>query len=527
MEIYRRHVANGGSAPGTPTSTSRKAATQHALQLQIPSQTVASPRSSFTSSSPTSTNISIPNTPPRSCHAPNTGNAAPPNVSSAKAPTTVPPPPSAPRVPEAGNGNTGAENSAADGTPAVHAAASSKIPASTSSRLSTSTPQTNEVQRRQMLITSLFPRSATVQDSTGIDGISFQPTYANLQAKSSATPMSGQLQHKSAPSSAPAPSTAHPLLPAHAPNHTHGTQLSQKTSSSGNAEASRRSRAIEAALQAINETSSDNDANQLQDQDGYESDEGDSDSSDGEGEDGEGGEEETRTNPSASPRSYSFYDNEEEADGELVDAAEYYRVNGPFVQGQGHGIAQVDVSGDVLADGDGNDSSSESSAVTSTSAGADDELARRQTHSAHTSHGAHTVSAASAHVQHNIPHVATHVKGDTRKGNAFNSESDEGNDFYQNMQKFIRGFQESQLIDVSDSEIDIDQRANAAQASRNVPGIAAAAKHRTTTSASKNTKAHHAGPSSGKAPSAATNTGRVVTLVSEAPPVHSKKTAKR
>jgi hypothetical protein len=143
----------------------------------------------------------------------------------------------------------------------------------------------------------------------------------------------------------------------------------------------------------------------------------------------------------------------------------------------------------------------------STSVGADDELPVGHAHShvhphAHASAGTHAQGTSS----HYLPRVtAQHSPAREGKRTGGNSESDEGGDFYENMKKFLQGFQESQLIDVSDSEMDPDGRIK--MIAHNTAATALQAKRR---AASNPAKAPIAGASKGKG-KAARKSGRVVT----------------
>lgn len=520
MDIYKRHVAAGGSAPGTPTSTTRKSLAQ--LQLQLPGPaTHASPRSSFTSSSPTSTtNFSISNTPPRSFHAPNNSASA----TSAAAPATtatMAPLPSGRSSVHDRKDNEIATATATVTTTAAPSVATPVMSTSISNNNSSSiaTPQSSEVHRRQMLITSLFPRSVTVQDSTGIEGISFQPAAVSPAKEEAATApsSSSSAQAPPAPGNAGRPAKAD-LCGA------------EETRSGRSGVVARANNNYEGEDCVIS------DAQEMAQEDGYDSDEGDCyDSSS----DADVDEAETRTNPSVSLRSYSLYDNddaEEEGGGVSERGDAEFKPTEDHHHGRVRGIAhQVD---DSVWHGSGSSSEQDSnSSVSSTSAGADDELPNSpHPHTAGAGAGGGGVGGGMAHMQHNIPHTTTtthhHAKGGVSRGGALTSESDEGNDFYANMQKFIRGFQESHLVDISDSEVDFDhQRPNNAVATAPGTGIAASSKRRASAAAKSKSGHSHAHGHTNGAKTAKNDltdkSGRVVTLVSDAPPAHGKKSSKR
>ena len=188
MDIYKRyHAGHGGSAPGTPTSTSRKAAQQVQTQTLAALQT-HSPRSSFTSSScPSTANVS-------QAQAQNYGQVQGHGPSRSPPPT----PPQAQSMTEHLNNlkNTSYISSSSNySTEQVSTAVVTTVektntfaqsltvstnsipPESMRSSLSPSSRAEQE-QKRQVLITSLFPRSVTLQDTTGIAGISF-PAVSN------------------------------------------------------------------------------------------------------------------------------------------------------------------------------------------------------------------------------------------------------------------------------------------------------------------------------------------------------------
>ena len=183
MDIYKRYPeGHGGSAPGTPTSTSRKAAQQVQTQTLAALQT-HSPRSSFTSSSCPST--------ANQAQAQNYGQVQGPGPSRSPPPT----PPPTQSMTENNLKNTSYISSSTYSTERVSSTVVTTVektnPFSHSFTISTNSAPTESIrsslspssraqqeQKRQVLITSLFPRSVTLQDSTGIAGISF-PAVSN------------------------------------------------------------------------------------------------------------------------------------------------------------------------------------------------------------------------------------------------------------------------------------------------------------------------------------------------------------
>lgn len=224
MEIYKRYPeGHGSSAPGTPTSTTRKAAQQMQTQT-LAALTTNSPRSSFTSSScPSTANMSQ-----AQMQGHGQGHVQGHGLSRS-------PPPTPPRTQQMANSNTNTsfistssysiekdsngasqvatttERSAAQSSinqaqhtvqtsSFIHTSSHTNAPAKSSTKAFTNSLviNTNTIsanlqdsaiepvrsslspssraqmeQKRQVLITSLFPRSVTLQDTTGIPGISF------------------------------------------------------------------------------------------------------------------------------------------------------------------------------------------------------------------------------------------------------------------------------------------------------------------------------------------------------------------
>jgi hypothetical protein len=295
-------------------------------------------------------------------------------------------------------------------------------------------PTNKTAERRQMLITSLFPRASfSVQDSTGIADITF-PNMENEQARE--TGARGQM---AATQAAPRPQTtasrAMPpgrTYPADAPLHESDVEYDDSAD--------------------VESAEGDEDSLDEGESEGSESD----DESSGDEEDAG----ETRTNPSASQQSFS-------SSSSCSDAQE----------------------------------------ADSTSVGADDELPQSHVHShvhphAYASAGGHQAQSTSSHY---LPRVAAqHSPAREGKRAGGNSESDEGGDFYENMKKFLQGFQESQLIDISDSEMDMDMRIQ--MVAHNTAATALQAKRR---AASQPTKAPASGAGKGKG-KAARKVGRTV-----------------
>jgi hypothetical protein len=295
-------------------------------------------------------------------------------------------------------------------------------------------PTNKTAERRQMLITSLFPRASfSVQDSTGIADITF-PKMEQEQAGATSARENASVAH-AAPRVQTSASRAMPpgrTYPADAPLQESDADYDDSAD-------------VESAQ---------NDGGSM---DGGES-EGNESDDESSGDEEDAGE--TRTNPSASQQSFS-------SSSSCSDAQE----------------------------------------ADSTSVGADDELPLGPAHSyvhpkAYASAGVHHAQGTTSHY---LPRVAAqHSPAREGKQAGGNSESDEGGDFYENMKKFLQRFQESQLIDISDSEMDMEKRIQ--MVAHNTAATALQAKRRAT---SNHTKAPTAGAGKGKG-KAARKAGRSV-----------------
>lgn len=415
MEIYKRTPVGSGSAPGTPTSTTRKAAQVLALQLQ-------SPRSSFTSSCPSTTNHSQtqaqshsqPATPPRqSSSTPKVVHSAQYSNSSAEvrtAPTPLPPAP--------------ATSPVVSNRPFAHLKVSTAPlePAPQGSgefARSTLSPsnRVEQAQKRQVLITSLFPRSMTLQDTTGIADIHF-PTEESAGNTAEAYSVGcvdgfeGLTISGHAMALKPASSELDRRYVAELAELDDELEEEGSEPEDSGSNSSASSSDEEDVDDAVWQDAAEDDVCLQQtaslDASNHEHPRGNegSDFSDTDQDELDCGE--TRTNPDASLRSRS----------------------------------------------DSTSSSDSGSSVSSTSAGADDEHA-----------AVRKTSSASSGVQHILPTSNTYLQV---KQSELYSESDEGSDFHQNMQKFIQNFHESQnnsfKLDISDSEIEPSRRSNTASA---------------------------------------------------------------
>jgi hypothetical protein len=454
MELYKRSASGpasgSGSAPSTPTGAARKAALLAALQ---PLTIQSTPRSSFTSHSPSPTNTSAsgPYSPPRA----STGaggevsgagagfgrtapSAARPSSSTATGiathqshlsltpPSQVPASSSASRVPPAG------------WTPASDAAdPSSSASDAPRSRLS---PTRRSIERRQMLITSLFPRaSISVQDSTGIPNMQLPP--AEDAHRSGAQDATSTEVSRSEHTTARTAGRYHPA-------HDAAQEQKSTTESSAN------------EVGSSSEDDADSEASDSDDAVSYGYGEGDEEDEDAL---------QTRANPSVSQYSHPRYD----------------RITGQDAAAEG----EVDENCSECSEDSGGEDpvALEEQQAGSTSPGADDEQpVGNVLHAHHRDYQAHrhehfaprgsasepTYAGAvrdSRRSEHHVPRVSAqssrpssgHTAAETgpiRPQRAALSESDEGGDFFENMKKFLDRFQESQLIDISDSELDGEQR---------------------------------------------------------------------
>jgi hypothetical protein len=454
MDLYKRSASGpasgSGSTPTTPTGAARKAALLAALQ---PLTIQSTPRSSFTSHSPSPTNTSAsgPYSPPRASSgtggevsgagagfgrtAPSaarqsssaaTGIAIHQSNLSLTPPSQVPASASGSRMPPAG------WTPASDG-----AAPTSSTSDAPRSRLS---PTRRSIERRQMLITSLFPRaSISVQDSTGIPNMQLPP--AEEAHRSGAQDATSAQVHHSEHTTARTAGRYHPA---------HDAAQEQKSTTDSSP----------SQVGSSSEDDADSEASDSDDSGSYGY--------------GDGGEEdddavETRTNPRVSQYSNPRYD----------------RITGQGAAAEG----EVDENCSGSSDDSGGEDpvAVEEQQAGSTSPGADDEQPMGNVlHAHHRDYQAHrhehfaprgsasepTYAGAvrdSRRSEHHVPRVSAQSShpssghtvaetGPTRPQRAALSESDEGGDFFENMKKFLDRFQESQLIDISDSELDGEQR---------------------------------------------------------------------
>lgn len=501
MELYRKTAqgpaSGSGSAPSTPTSTARKMAALQSLSLQAPGTgggggVNSSPRSSFTSSSPVSTTASGSNSPPR----PAAGSAVEPIAGHRAAPhkaTGIALAASAPVLsPQLGSPSyTHTAEPPSSWTPATSGSEPSLTSSTQSPQRSRLSPTRQSLERRQMLITSLFPRaSISLQESTGIADMhlpSTDPAAIGLAANADRT-LAAQGSTVNAP--------AHPHAWKHAIN---------MRASNSNDDNKRNIRSGRVSSSSDDSSSSSKGA----DSEGSDSSDSDQDSD----QDGDEDALETRTNPSVSQYTFSTADSQSRPEQDQQPPQSGVKRAGGRPGRYGHD-QEADEQSEMSDDDDGDIEAD------STSPGADDEqphgAAAGQPHGHHHSaahagpmevgiaHRQDTSRAAqsnhrSAAYEHHLPRVSaqhsphrSHAHREATTLDGAPSESDENGDFFENMKKFLQRFQESQLIDISDSELDGDQR---------LQEIAQKAVEKTTAAAGKKAKTtKRGGGNNGKKP---------------------------
>jgi hypothetical protein len=291
-----------------------------------------------------------------------------------------------------------------------------------------------------MLITSLFPRaSISVQDSTGIPNMQLPP--AEVAQRSGAQDATSTQVNQSGHTTARTAGRYHPA-------HVAAQEQKSTTESSANEGGS------------SSEDDADSEASDSDDAESYGYGDGDEEDDDAV---------ETRANPSVSQYSHPRYD----------------RITGQGVAAEGE--VNENCSGSSDDSGGEDPVAVEEQQAGSTSPGADDEQPMGNVlHAHHRDYQEHrqqhfvprdsatepTYAGAlrdSRRFEHHVPRVSAQSSqpssghtaaetGPTRPQRAALSESDEGGDFFENMKKFLDRFQESQLIDISDSELDGEQR---------------------------------------------------------------------
>ena len=291
----------------------------------------------------------------------------------------------------------------------------------TGSRLS---PSRRDAQRRQVLITSLFPRASfNLQESTGIADLSFPTNQYDAEdpepgedvpvskAKGSSVQVSAAVQQAARTALGVPSLQAHgagkehmqPWRPAPAVPMDDSIVDSESESVQDSLDAARCQHSEMEEHEEI-DSGSEGDAEQTNEEDS-----GAEDSENDDDDDMDMGE--TRTNPSASQVSFSS----------------------------------------------SSDTEGEGSLISSTSPGADDELPTSGNPSQSATHSASYGIAMAAHppgtTLHYLPKVSAlpHTAGAAVAAGQACSESDEGGNFYGNMQRFLRSFEQAHLVDVSDS----------------------------------------------------------------------------